>query len=197
MSRAPLWLTAGFALGLGFGWLFFVTEEKPKVTVSTPQPPPDLRPAPTAKIRRDAGTLAEVEKVFQRWGGYAVWANDVTEIALWREQTKRRDDFYEVRRVGGKFYFRTLTRLSRPVIDHGVRSNLPIEFTETQAMYDAFHREHPDYDQTVEPLVELPPRPPEPYATPLLEQALPAVSSLTPGAGGGTRRSPRPPVGNR
>ncbi len=178
-SNVPFVLTAGFALGLGLGWLMFHSE-----TVSAPpaRPADGPRPEARATLRRDAGTLKDVEQIFERWGGYAVWENDVTEIALWSVQDQRHDDYYEVRRVGGEFYFRSLARLTRPLIDHGVRSRSLIAFTETQALHDYFYRENPGYRPGSEPPVDLPPSPPQHYER--KDLSVNGASALvTPGAG--------------
>lgn len=174
-------ITAGFALGLGFGWMAFKTG---------PEQPAALTPVREvhATLQTKAGTLADVERVFSLWGGYAVWDGDFTEIALWNPQSQRHDSYYEVRRSQGHFFFRTLDRLRRPLIDHGVKSNLGIQFTEPQSQHDAFHRDHPDYDGTKEPVVELPPRPParyapKPYDPRASPTPTPSAPMLTPGAG--------------
>lgn len=156
-SSGPFLATLGFALGLGFGYLVF-HQEKPKVHIA---PPLQVKAEP---IQRDAGTLASLEVTFERWGGYAVWHDDVTEFAAWDPRRKRHADFYEVRRVNGNFYFRTIPALTRPLIEHGSRTSLPFWFTETQEMKEKFFRDHPDYDRTKEPLVDLPPKPPERHA---------------------------------
>lgn len=186
-SKAPYWLTLGFAAGLGFGWL--VHRSEPQKTAVTARPQLSAKPEVRPVSQQDAGTLAGVEKTFWRWGGYAVWENNVTEIALWSVQTKRRSDFYEVRRSGGAFYFRTLVRLTRPLLDHGARSDEPVAFTETQAMHDDFHRQHSDYDPASEPVIDLPPRPPERFdpadgriVDPHLNE--PSATDLIPEAGG-------------
>ncbi|MBI2518233.1 MAG: hypothetical protein HYV95_15230 [Opitutae bacterium] len=197
----PLWLTLGFAMGLSFGWVMFKSDTS-KAPPAAEQVKVREKPAAASDAPRDAGTLAGAEQTFQRWGGYAVWEDDATEIAVWNARRKRFSDFYEVRRVHGQFYFRTIQRLSRPFIDHGVRGRLPIVFTEPQADHDAFHRQHPDYDPASEPIVDLPPRMPEPFAQPVsehdpespkpMEQSyapspppppLPRYPALTPGAG--------------
>ena len=189
MSAKPgtppsLWITAGFAAGLGFGWLAF-RSEPPKTYVA---PPLVVQAEPVA---RDAGTLGALEAQFERWGGYAVWADDVTEFAFWDPRRKKHSDLYEVRRVGGRFYYRTIPALTRPLIDHGPRAAIPFQFTETQEMRDRFYRENPDYDPASEPLIDLPPRAPDWHS-----RVLPAAGeprpvppstrppSLTPGAGG-------------
>lgn len=182
----PLWLTLGFAMGLGFGWVAFKSDAA-KAPLAAEQAKAVEKPAVAAETSHDAGTLAGAEQTFQRWGGYAVWEDDATEIAVWNPRRKRFGDFYEVRRVHGQFYFRTIPRLSRPIIDHGLRGRLPIVFTETQADHDEFHRQHPGYDPASEPIVDLPPRMPEPFARSVPEYPTPEppTPSLTPGAGAG------------
>ncbi len=155
-SSVPLWLTVGFLAGLGFAWAYLRGDQP-----APPQPAAvSAGEAPTQQA--DAGTLASVEQYFQRWGGYAVWADDVTEIAVWNPRRHAHSDFYEVRYVLGRYYFRTVPRLFRPLVDHGVRTRIPLQFTETQDMHDAFHRAHPVYDASMEPIVDLPPLPPNP-----------------------------------
>lgn len=177
----PLFLTLGFAAGIGFGYLAF-HEEKSKTHIA---PPLTVKAAP---IQRDAGTLASLEVTFERWGGYAVWANDVTELAAWDPRQKKHSDFFEVRRADGKFYFRTIPVLTRPLIEHGVRTSLPFWFTETPEMRERFYRENPDYDPDKEPMVDLPPKPPERYAPPSSTRSRAPASvrppALTSGAGG-------------
>lgn len=176
----PFVLTFGFALGLGFGWLVFSSAEAP--TAAT-------RPAVTAPephdLPRDAGSLAGVEEMFQRWGGYAVWENDLTEFAAWSPRRQRHADCYEVLRRDGRFYFRRIPALTRPRIDHGIRADLSLAFTEPQWMRDLFYRNHPDYDPAKEPVVELPPKAPQRYApdTSPTRQPLAGEDQLTPGAG--------------
>lgn len=99
---APLWLTLGFAAGLAFAWAAF-RDEAPRIA-ATPVVPKSPPAAPErTEIPVNAGTLRSVEQTFERWGGYAVWENDVTEIAAWDARRKRHSDFYEVRRHDGKF----------------------------------------------------------------------------------------------
>lgn len=175
-SFAPLWLTLGFAAGLAFGWAAFRSETPraaaaPVATKSASTAAPERTQVPV-----NAGTLRAVEQTFERWGGYAIWENDVTEIAAWDARRKRHADFYAVRRHDGKFYFRSLAALSRPIIDHGASATMPIAFTEPQRMREQFYRENPNYDPATAPRVELPPRPPERFAT------RPSLITPTPGA---------------
>jgi hypothetical protein len=75
--------------------------------------------------------LATIEAVFAQWGHYAVWKNDVTEVALWSPETKDFTDFYEAVRVGETVYFRSIPHLTRPLLTHGVPADSPLSFTET------------------------------------------------------------------
>jgi hypothetical protein len=160
-GNIPVWLTIGFAVGLGFAWLYLREDRPaPAVTTRVAASPTAGSAGPDSPV--DAGTLASVERFFQRWGGYAVWTDEVAEFAVWNLRRHGYTDFYEVRHVRGRYYFRTIPRLSRPIIDHGVRSRIPLQFTETQDMRDEFYRTHPDYDASKEPVVDLPPRRPNP-----------------------------------
>lgn len=176
-SRAPLWLTLGFAAGLSFGWFAF--REASSSSAAATAPSDDRRPDPV-EIPVDAGTLRAVEQMFERWGGYAVWEDDTTEIAAWDARRKRHSAYYEVRRHDGKFYFRSLRELTRPLIDHGVSTTMPLRFTEPTAVRDEFYRTHPGYDPTTAPHVDLPPRPPERFPDVPLRGSRPM---LTPTAG--------------
>ena len=71
--------------------------------------------------------------MFAEWGKYAVWDNDLTEVALWSADTKSYSECYEVLRAGGTYFFRTIPHFTRPVLTHGVRTNSPLQFTETEA----------------------------------------------------------------
>ena len=176
-SNVPVWLTLGFVGGCIFGWLIFHEPAK------TPSPSTATALTETIVVPdnapKDIATLGATEQYFQRWGGYAVWENHVTQFAVWNGRKQRHSDFYEVRRADGKFYFRTLAQLSWVPIDHGPKSRAPIWFAETVAMRAKFYQEHPDYDPSKEPEVKLPPLPPIAY----LEQeprVLPTRRTTTP-----------------
>ncbi len=161
---APVWLTLGFAVGCLFGWLVFKT----RAADPAPGPTTPVRP-PKPGVVVTPGRLAEVEMLFETWGGYAVWADDLTEFVAWRKQPGRIEaEYYQAVRVRGRFYFRTLHSLARPLIDHGVIVRCPLAFTETDEMREKYYREHPDETPGRYSLAELmdrapllPPRPPE------------------------------------
>ncbi len=125
-SQVPSWLTLGFVLGA----LFVLALPKRSGVEAPPRPAPEAspqaKPAPPPPI-------STIEAVFAAWDKYAVWSNDTTEVALWDTDTKAFSDCYEVLRVGGNYYFRSISGLSRPVLTHGVVEESPLQFTETAA----------------------------------------------------------------
>jgi hypothetical protein len=121
-TQVPSWVMLGFALGA----LFVLA--LPKRAAQAPQPPAAEAPAAKPAAPRPISTI---EAVFAEWGRYAVWSNDTTEVALWSPDTSAYSDCYEVLRMGDATYFRSIPRLTRPVLGHGVAEGSPLEFTET------------------------------------------------------------------
>ena len=76
--------------------------------------------------------MMTIEDVFLEWSQYAVWMNDRTEVALWNAETKDYTDCFEVLRSGSACYFRTIPRLTRQALTHGVPEDSPLRFTETE-----------------------------------------------------------------
>jgi hypothetical protein len=101
-----------------------------------PAPPPVAAPVAAEARPKPApaapGSFTAIEAVFAEWDGYAIWDNDLTEVALWNSKTKDFSDCYEVLRSGSSYYFRSIPRLTRPVVTHGIKVNCPLEFTETE-----------------------------------------------------------------
>ena len=131
MSMTPSWVMLGFGLGAAFVLALPSWEKKP-----APQPV-ELRLVPAAPRPPAAPPqLSTVEAVFERWGQHAVWDDDTTEVRLWDSVKEEFAECYEVRRVGGVLYFRTIPRLTRRVINHGKRlPDSPLQFTETEEQY--------------------------------------------------------------
>jgi hypothetical protein len=127
-SMTPSWVMLGFAAGVLFMWLLRATVEETAEPVAPAIEPPPARVSTPPKPM-------EIEAVFEQYGEYARWANDLTEVVLWNRGAQEIIDRFEVRRVGDSLYFRTIPRLTRRVLDHGVPDNLPIQFTETEAQY--------------------------------------------------------------
>ena len=124
LSKTPSWVTLGFVLGALFVWAL------PHVENNLAPPPATL--ATTVRLERPQ--LTEIEAVFAEWGHFAVWENDVTEVALWDVDKRSYAICYEVLRSGENFYFRSIPRLTRPVLTHGLHETMPLQFTETEAM---------------------------------------------------------------
>ncbi len=185
-SKAPLWLTLGFVVGLGFGWLAFENHSTSESTASSAVKADPVRPARPfiPDPPRAAVQLGELEELFQAWGGYSIWENNVTQLAVWNGSTSRHSDFYEVRRSSRKFYFRTLPKAEWPLIDHGEMVRCPLWFAETPEMRKKFYREHPEVLPGMPILHNLPKR------SPLLPP-LPPVPAETIS---GSKPIPRPPT---
>jgi hypothetical protein len=151
MSMTPSWIMLGFVLGA----LFVVAlppfeNEKPSPPVERPEPPEPAAPPTPPQI-------STVEAVFAEWGENAVWDDNVTEIALWNTGSNRFSDFFEVRRHGDLYYFRSIPRLTRRVINHGkpLPLNCPLQFTETEERYREW-LEHGRTERRPQPAVKTP-----------------------------------------
>ena len=151
-NAGPVWLTLGIVAGGAVGWLLFHPSEKSAPVVA---PPPAAEAA-----AKDTATLAATERYFQKWGGYAIWQDDITQFGVLSERVARRLDYYEVHRARGQFYFRSLPQLTWVLLDHGPRVREPIWFAETVKMRAQFYLDHPKYDASKEPEIKRPPLPP-------------------------------------
>ena len=151
MSKTPSWAMVGFLLGAAFVWNFKRDGEK------------NVAVAPSSAARMDwpkavvvaPSPLTTIEAVFADWGQHAVWENNLTEVALWRAETKSFSEFYEVRKVGDALYFRSIAKLTRLVIRHGVPlpTDAPLQFTETEAQYREW-LEHGRFERKTEATVQ-------------------------------------------
>ncbi len=105
---------------------------------ATPPPSSEPAPAPTLKTPR----LTTIEAMFETYGKYAVWDNnDTTEVSLWNPDTRQFSDAYEVLRSGDKYYFRSISKLHRRILKHGVPEDAPLQFTETEESYKAWSKD--------------------------------------------------------
>jgi hypothetical protein len=160
MSKTPSWIMLGFLLGAVFVAALPPLRKKPAPEAVT------LRAIEPAKATtpRDPGPLSTIEDVFATWGKHAVWSDDVTEVALWNINEKAYTDFYEVRRFGDVYYFRTIPRLTRRIIARGKHlAESPLQFTESEEQY----REWQSFGRSEQPAERIvPPRPRTTTATP-------------------------------
>jgi len=136
-SQIPSWVMLGFVLGAAFVLALPGRRGPPAREAAPPASPPAVKYVV-------APHLTTVEAVFAEWGKYAVWDNDVTEVALWNADSKDFTDFYEVVRLGDSTYFRSIPHLTRPVLTHGVIAGSPLEFTETDAQREEWLRARDD-----------------------------------------------------
>lgn len=165
LSKIPSWISLGFVLGALFVWAL----PAPEVETPAPPPPAEQVPAPTS-ARSGPAPLSDIEAVFEVWGRYAIWYNDLSEVALWDTDAKAYSRFYEVLRSGNTYYFRTIDRLTRPILTHGVLVESPLQYTETEAMREEWLREKREVDWKMikesNPLAPATPTPPAPpYVT--------------------------------
>jgi len=126
LSKTPSWISIGFVLGSPFVWL--LPKPAPEIIEV---PVRDESPAPLV-AHRVKPDFSELEAVFSEWDDYAVWSNDTTELAFWDIETSQYSRFYEVLRSGNNYYYRSITRLTRAVLTHGVPVNAPLLYTETE-----------------------------------------------------------------
>jgi hypothetical protein len=137
LSKTPSWIMLGFALGA-------------LCVLSLPQK--SSEPAVPPRVERAAEPVAPTpptverglffESVFAEWSKYAVWENELTEVAFWNEKTKSFSDCFEVFRSGERYYFRSIPHFTRPELKHGVPKDSPLQFTETPATREEWLREN-------------------------------------------------------
>ncbi len=121
LSKTPSWITLGFVLGALFVLALPSGDDTPSVG------PPPAPESPPVRLERPA--LTEIEAVFEDWGESAIWQNDVTEVALWDTARRSYALFYQVVRHEGAYYFRSIPRLTRPILTEGVPTNTPLQYT--------------------------------------------------------------------
>lgn len=123
LSKTPSWITLGFLLGALFVWTL-PREDKRPTTLSSPISP--------QLVQLERPKLTEVEAVFAEWERYAVWKNNITQIAMWDTEKRSYSICYEVMRQGGEYYFRSIPQLTRPILARGVPEDAPLQFAETE-----------------------------------------------------------------
>ena len=121
-SKTPSWVLLGFLLGALVVWTL------PREAATTSAPPK------TTVVRLERPKETDIEAVFAAWGQYAVWDQDLTEVALWDVDMKSYSLFYEILRRGDAFYVRSIPKLTRPILTHGVHVQSPLLYTETEQM---------------------------------------------------------------
>jgi len=142
LSKTPSWITLGFVLGALFVWTLPREEPAKGPALST-----DLEPR---VVQLERPKLTEVEAVFADWERYAVWKNNITQIAMWDTEKRSYSLFYEVVRQSGDYYFRSIPQLTRPLLTRGVPSEAPLQFAETEESRRAWI-EHGQFEPRTDP----------------------------------------------
>ena len=124
-SQTPSWAMLGFVLGA----LFVLALPRRQPEALAPARPPAHA---SAAVRSAPPRLTTIEAVFAGWSQYAVWENGLTEVALWNADTRAYSDCFEVLRSGDGYFFRSIPKLTRVPLTHGVTANSPLLFTETE-----------------------------------------------------------------
>ncbi|HVU32548.1 MAG TPA: hypothetical protein VHE61_03885 [Opitutaceae bacterium] len=129
LSRTPSWVMLGFILGALFVWKLPRPQPVVRPIMMAPAPAPPRTPEPPQ--------LTTVEAVFEQWSKYAVWDDGQTQIAVWNPGMGDFTDLYDVRRIDGNYYFRSIPRLTHPILRHGKLppAECPVRFTETEEQY--------------------------------------------------------------
>lgn len=166
MSKTPSWVMLGFVLGALF--VMALPNEKPEPAPVAAVPP--VQPAQPTPPPRDPPPLSRIEAVFEEWGKHAVWHENSTEVALWDPAEERYADFYEVRRIDGVLYFRSIPKLTRRVIERTNMGDSPLLFTETEEQFRAWD----ERDRAQRPLERM--WKPPPPKLPQVEPQRPAVT---------------------
>ena len=124
-STIPSWVMLGFLLGILFMWL--LPKPEPPSKAQVPEGPREAANTPVVP------RLTAIEAVFAGEGHPVLWENDLTEVALWNPEAQAYTDFFEVLRTDKGYYFRSLSRLTRPAMNRGVKPDSLLLFTESEA----------------------------------------------------------------
>ncbi len=134
-SQIPSWVMLGFILGALF--VVALPRRSPVEAPAVPTENAAVRPAKPAPAPR----ITTIEAVFAAWEKYAVWSDNTTQVALWDAETMSYSDCYEVLRTDDGYYFRSISKLTRPILTHGVVEESPLQFTESPRQRQEWLRE--------------------------------------------------------
>lgn len=133
LSKTPSWIMVGFVAGI-----LFVLGVQSEWKQASPVEPPRIEASAPLAARNiasleDRPSLAAIEALFEQYQAAAVWEDGTTELALWNSVTGNYDDFFEVRRDGDRDYYRSLIKLTRPLINDEAGSDALLKFTEPES----------------------------------------------------------------
>ena len=137
LSKTPSWIM----LGVIIGSIVTVTVQKHwggRNDESPPIPAPAAGPAgETSKepaITNTHLSLFAMETLFQQYQENVVWRHEIKEVVFWNPFTDQYSEYVEVLRNGEDFYFRSIPRLTRPIIEELMDPNVPMRFTEPESV---------------------------------------------------------------
>lgn len=137
LSKTPSWVMLGFVIGCIVMWA--AKEQRSPVAPAAAAsaaafkaaPSPEVAPPP--KEEKVYPSLSDMEAIFDAWHAAAVWKNDITEVAYWDRTTNKYSLYVEILKNGDDYYFRTIPKLTRLLIEEGVPHDAPIKFTEPES----------------------------------------------------------------
>lgn len=140
LSKVPSWIMLGFVIGCIVALAVkdniddrkrVKAEAQAKAQAAQAAQIEAKKPEPKPETRRL--TLDAMEALFLQWKERAIWRHDVTEVAFWNPENNQYSEFVEIFRNGEELYFRTIPRLTRPLLPvSDAEAGMPLRFTETE-----------------------------------------------------------------
>jgi len=133
LSKVPSWILLGFLIGAAFVFLlrreFILGGDAAAATLVEPTPTVPVDRPTSLTARKGEPSLSAIEALWTAWGDHAVWMGELSEVAMWNTQSLAFSDYVEVTRRGESYFFRSIPKLTRPIVDRGLGIKAPIQFT--------------------------------------------------------------------
>jgi len=133
LSKVPSWILLGFLIGAAFVFLlrreYLFDGDGAAPALVEPQPAVASLPPTSLTVRKGDPSLSAIEAIWTAWGEHAVWIGELSEVALWNTQNLAFSDYVEVTRRGDFYFFRSIPKLTRPIVDRGLGIKAPVQFT--------------------------------------------------------------------
>lgn len=137
LSKTPSWIMLGAVIGAAAGWSVKdyqisrereATEAQARATAAAAAKPAPA-PAPVPKPEPTELSLSDMEAIFEKWQDKAMWRNELTEVVFWDRVSNQYKFPVEVQRNGDQYFYRTIPKLTRPLMEGYVPNDSPIKFT--------------------------------------------------------------------
>lgn len=138
LSKTPSWIMLGFVIGCVVMWTIrkeTLYADKEEILAKAQYEAAHPKPTPTPPPPQTRMSLSDMEAIFEEWQGSAVWQFDTTEVVFWNRESNQFIECVQVLKNGDDLFFRTIPKLTRPLIDDGVPKNAPIRFTEPEDVH--------------------------------------------------------------